>query len=162
MSSLKPPPDELSRARILVGRYARGRVRSIREVLAYLRRRGVPSATAARVIVECRARGMLDDETCARLWADHWARRGYAWQAIHAKLTAKGLDEQAIGRVARRFGTAVDDEAARARRVATAYLRRHHATGTTQRLARTLSSRGFDSEVIERVLTESIGSPSSE
>jgi SOS response regulatory protein OraA/RecX len=152
MSSLKPANDP-SRALAMVGRYTRGRVRSSQEVLTYLGRRGVSPATATRVIAECRARGMLDDEACARLWADHWARRGYAWEAIRAKLAAKGVSGPVVDRAARRLGTAGDDEG-RARHVVASYQRRPHAGGASQRLARALRARGFDPEVIERVLAE--------
>ena len=159
MSSLKR--DERSRVRRLVSRYTGGSVRSTQEVRAYLERRGVPSTVAARVIAECQTLGMLDDEAGARLWADQWARRGYAWTAIHAKLSLRGFSDETVERAAKRLGMAGDDEA-RARLVA-ASLRRHRARPATRwSLARTLTSRGFDADVIERVLNESCGPASDE
>lgn len=99
---------------------------------------------------------MLDDEAGARLWADQWARRGYAWDAIRAKLSLKGFSDQAIERAATRLGLAGDDEA-RARLVAATHRRRQHARPQSRwALARTLTSRGFDTDVIERVLNESL------
>ena len=140
----------------LVGRYTRRGVRSIQEVRASLERRGVPPAVAARAIAQAQALGMLDDEAGARLWADQWARRGYAWDAIRAKLSLKGFSDQAIERAATRLGLAGDDEA-RARLVAAAHLRRQRARPQSRwALARTLTSRGFDADVIERVLNESL------
>lgn len=156
MSSLKPDrPDEGSRFVTLAVRWLRRGVRSESEVLAYLRRRGCSAATASRVIAECRARGLLDDEACARLWADQWARRGYAWTAIREKLSVKGLPGPAIDRTGSRLGLASGDES-RARQLVTSALpRAGHATPQqASRLARMLTSRGFDADVIERVLTE--------
>ncbi|MBI3021730.1 MAG: RecX family transcriptional regulator [Candidatus Omnitrophica bacterium] len=136
-------------------RYLRSSVRSSCEVVAYLRRRGLSPQRAARAVLESQASGLLDDEACARLWADHWARRGWAWAAIRAKLSLKGLDERAIDGAVRHLEAAADD-GARARLVAAAYLRRHAATPTSQRtLARSLAFRGFDADLIDRVLRES-------
>ena len=107
----------------------------------------------------CRARGWLDDAACARLWADHWAQRGYAWAAIRQKLTAKGLGDAAVEQAAQVLGLASDDEA-RASRLVASRMRRGPATGRgivlsprqASRLARTLAGRGFDPQIIERVL----------
>jgi SOS response regulatory protein OraA/RecX len=99
---------------------------------------------------------MVDDRLCARLWADHWARRGYAWSAIRVKLSEKGLDEQAIEHAASWLGTASDDDA-RARLVIAQRLRRRAGARQRSRLGRALASRGFDSDLIERILNESFG-----
>ena len=156
MSSLKRE-HERSRVRRLVNRYARGSVRSTQEVRADLERRGVSSTVAARVIAECQTLRILDDEAGARLWADQWARCGYAWTAIHAKLSLRGFSDETIERAAKRLGTAGDDDA-RARLVVAASLRRHRTRPATRwSLARTLASRGFDADLIERVLNESSG-----
>ncbi len=156
MSSSKPE-HERSRLLRLVGRYTRGGVRSTQEVRAYLERRGVPSTAAARVIAEYQTLRILDDEAGARLWADQWARRGYAWDAIQARLSLKGFTEQAIERAAKRLGLAGDDEA-RARLIVATRLRRQDARPPNRwSLARTLTSRGFDADVIERVLSETFG-----
>ena len=136
----------------LVDRYTRGRVRSTGEVLAYLRRHGVSSSTAAHVIAASRARGSLDDHACARLWADHWARRGYAWSAIRARLTAKGLAEDVIDAGLRRLAAeATDEDRARAL-VASSLRRRGTRPVDVHSVARALQARGFDEEVIARVL----------
>ena len=148
--------DEARSVLAALPRYLRSSVRSTHEVVAYLRRRGLSPQRAARAVSEYQARGLLDDEACARLWAEEWARRGYAWAAIRTKLSLKGLDERTIERVARRLGMVGDDEA-RARLIASAYLRRHAATQTSQRvLARRLASRGFDADLIEHILNESV------
>ena len=154
MSSSKPAGDK---ARILVAlpRYLRTKVRSTREAVGYLRRRGVPPQQASRAVAECRTRGLLDDRACARLWADHWARGGYAASAIRLKLAAKGLPDGVIEDVTRPYGAPAEEEA-RARRVVDASRRR----GTRQagRLARRLAARGFEADLIERIVGESLPS----
>ena len=156
MSSSRPG-DDVSLALAAVIRYTRAGVRSTRQILAYLQRRGVSTDTSARVVRLCQARGILDDRACARLWADHWARQGYAWAAIRQKLTERGLDDSTIDEARHRLGLASDD-GARARLVVAQRTRRSAGRPPRSRLARTLASRGFDSELIERVLDESFGS----
>ena len=130
-------------------------VRSNEEVCAHLRRRGVSPRRAARALAACRARGLVDDRACARLWAEHWARQGYAWAAIRLKLSAKGLTDDAIRVAEQSMGRAPDD-AARARQVVVQRARRAGSRGRLG-LARALASRGFDADVIDRILTESLG-----
>ena len=153
MSSSKAG-DEFAHALAAALRYTRAGVRSTQEVLNYLHRRGVAPRLARRVIGEARARGVLDDHACARLWAEHWARRGYAWSAIRLRLCAKGLDEDAIEQAANQQERASDDDA-RARLVVAR--QRRHGAGPRQRsrLARTLTARGFDTDLIQQVLDES-------
>ena len=95
MSSSKPESD-LTRALARAVRYVRTGVRSTHDVRSYLVRHGVSSEAAGEVVQTLRQRGGLNDETCARLWAEQWARRGYAWSVIRHKLEAKGLGPAAI------------------------------------------------------------------
>ncbi|MBI3319541.1 MAG: regulatory protein RecX [Candidatus Omnitrophica bacterium] len=115
------------------------------------------SATrAARVVNDYRAHGVLDDRASARLWAGQWARRGYAASAIRVKLSAKGFDEDLIQDILQRYPASEDEERAR---LVMARRARHPATRLARaRLARTLASRGFDSDLIERILNDSFGS----
>ena len=148
-----------ARALAAVLRYVRSGIRSTTEVRAYLRRRGLAGQAAEAVVAECRARGLLDDGAAARLWAEQWSRRGYAWSAIRLKLSAKGFDEQALAAAERIHGTREQDEA-RARQVVADRFRRRFPRGqrvVQGRVARTLVSRGFDSDVIDRVLNEAFG-----
>jgi SOS response regulatory protein OraA/RecX len=154
MSSLKPE----ARA---AARYTRAGVRSTSEVRAYLKRRGLSVAIAQRIVADLVSRGALDDQACAKLWASHLARAGYAWVAIQRRLSAKGLDDETIGQVGRSAGIAPSD-AERARQIVAERLRglqkSHRTRGTAakdlNRLARFLRSRGFDQDVIEQVLSE--------
>ena len=138
-------------------RYTRTGVRSVNEVRAYLEGRKVPSPIAGRVIEELTARGFLDDRACARLWGEHWARRGYAWAAIRSKLSTKGLDERTIDEAAQHLGRPSQDDA-RARGVVAQRTHRSADRRERTRLARALASRGFDPDLIERVLSESFSS----
>ncbi len=152
MSSSKP--DNNARGVLAAAaRYVRTGVRSSAEVRRYLHRHGVSPQTAARVVSEYRASGQLDDRACARLWADHWARGGYAWMAIRAKLSAKGLPSETIAGVTDELG-APAEEMARARQMVVARTPPHPTTRDRARLARTLSGRGFDTDLIERLLNE--------
>ena len=155
MSSSRPG-DDSSRALAAAIRYTRAGVHASRDVLAYLTRRGVPPGTAARLVSACQHRGLVDDRACARLWADHWARRGYAQAAIRVKLSAKGLDERTIEQAIARTGAALDDDA-RARAFVAERARRGSGRGARSRLARTLASRGFDPDLIAQVLDEPWG-----
>ena len=157
MSSSKLDHD-LSHLLAAVARYARTGVRSTHEVHAYLQRRGVPAAVAQRVLAECRAQSLLDDEVCARLWAEHWARGGYAWAVISAKLAAKGFGTHAIQHAAEHL-KATSDDITRARLLVAARKRSSPGGRARARLAQLLASRGFESDLIEQVLNESVGSP---
>ena len=159
MSSSKPRNDAEQRLLASAIRYAGTGVRSSRQVLALLRRAGASSREAQRLVAACRARGLVDDRASTRLWAEQWARRGYAWSAIRVKLSGKGFADGDIVAAARHLGTTADD-AARAREVA-ASSRRRVPRATAQRLARLLASRGFDADLIEHVVAESCGSPAS-
>lgn len=135
--------------------------RTTQDAVAFLRRRGVSPEAAAALISECRARGLADDGALARLLADHWARKGYAWPAIRERLAARGLEARAIDEAGDRLRLPAGD-AARAREAASAFLartriaRREPALAHA-RLARLLAARGFEEELIGRVVEEALG-----
>ena len=152
MSSSKPADDPARALTAAALRYARVGVRSTRDVLTYLERRGASPQITARILADCRTLGLLNDRAAARLWAEQWARSGYAAAAIRLKLQAKGFGAQSSDEAAARAGSASDDEA-RAHALVAASLRRQSSRpGRAQRLARVLASRGFDPDLIERVL----------
>ena len=146
------PVDEFADALALATRYTRSRVRSVHEVRAYLQQHGLTARLTARVIAAGVSRGLLDDQAAAALWVEHWARHGYAWAAIRAKLAAKGFDERVVAEAGRGSGVMQTDEA-RARAVV-----QRAATRTTSanrlRVARRLAGRGFDQDIIERILED--------
>ena len=132
-------------------RYLRTGVRSTRDALQHLSRRGLSLQRATGLVAAFQAQGLLDDRAAARLWADHWARQGYAASAIRLKLLAKGFDEPLARETISRLTRDADDEE-RARRFLAQRLRRSGSRPVPSRLARLLASRGFDSELTERVL----------
>jgi len=157
MSSSKPS-REFASALAAAIRYTRAHVHSRQEVLQYLKRLGVSDGVGREVVAECADRGLVDDRACARLWAEHWAKLGYAQAAIHQRLTEKALHATAIEHAINLVTRDSDDEA-RARVVVARHLSRGRPPRS--RLARALASRGFDPDVIERVLDKAFDVPSS-
>lgn len=133
-------------------RYAGAAPRSRQEVAAYLDRRGVPETDRDALLAACEARGLIDDTAAARLWAQHWLDQDYAWAAVRERLQTKGFDDRTLHHVDAKHRFAGEDES-RARRVA-ARLRGRSAAS----LARALASRGFDPDVVERVVSDTFGS----
>lgn len=151
MSSSKAADDPPSRAIRVVRQYLRYGTRSTAQLRAYLRTRGLAQPQIDAVVAECLRRRLLDDRASARLCTEHWARQGYATAAIRLKLAAKGFDDGLLQRVVSQYASERDDEA-RARQFLAGHLRGQPDRRAPARLARTLASRGFDSELIERVL----------
>lgn len=164
-SSANKRSNDASTIPAAAARYIRSGVRSEKELLAYLGQKGFSSDLAVRAVAECKIKGWVDDAACARLWTEHWARKGYAWSVIRAKLADKGLDERAIEEAASRLGQAVSGDEKRAREVAVSFLKRNDGSrafsGLSRKksLARALASKGFDQDLIERIVGESLGAP---
>ena len=144
----------------MASRYLRFGTRSTAQVRAYLAARQVPERLIGRLVVECSRAGRLDDRACAKLWATTLAERGYAQAAIRSQLAVKGLDAALIEQVLSTPAARAPDDA-RARTMAEALLRGRSPRGPQlrRRLARRLASRGFDAELIDRVLADSLGPP---
>ncbi|MBI4341590.1 MAG: regulatory protein RecX [Candidatus Omnitrophica bacterium] len=132
----------------LAVRYTRTRVRSAHEAVTHLHRRGIPLGAAQRAVARTQALGLVDDRACARLWAEHWARQGYASEAIRKKLFVKGLAMAVVEGALASLGA---DDLARARWLIAS--RRPRGRFTPARLSRWLAGRGFDEETIEHVLS---------
>lgn len=139
-------PNRKNEALSLILRYAGSRVCSRSEVLAYLRRRGLPPQTAARALEAAAALGVVDDRACARLWCSHWARQNYAAAAIEERLSAKGIGPAAIRQALADLKKEEGDRS-RARRWIRSQKRRSDA-----QLLRALAARGFDEELIEELI----------
>ena len=122
-------------------------MRSRHELTQYLQRHEVRAHEIPRIVRECERRGILNDQACARLWAEHWMRAGFGWLAIRDKLSAKGLEESIVVDVEHRLG---QDEEERAR----AWLDSRSRGGFTTSRARQLIARGFDPDIVERIIPE--------
>ena len=140
---------EAARAWALATRYTQARVRSSHDVLTYLQRHDVPRSLGARTVAACQAQGLIDDHACAQLWAEHWARQGWAWVAIREKLLAKGLPAQAIEAASERLG---GEAAERLRAQQFVEQRGSISSHQRRRTARALAARGFDAELIEQLV----------
>lgn len=155
MSSSKPAAGNPATAVERLTRYVRTRVRSTSEARDYLRHLGMRPSAIQRAVAACQVCGWLDDSACARLWASHWARQGYAWAAIRLKLLEKGLSETSIASATEAMDVTAAGDAERARQVLARHLRRGAGSAPPRpRLARILASRGFDSETIDHLLRE--------
>ncbi len=159
MSSSSEAGDA-TRARAIAVKFTTGRVRSGRELEARLQRAGVAARLVRQVVNECLAAGLLDDEACARLWAGHWARRGYAWRVIEARLSAKGLAGALIERAAGVVGSGPTADEDRARMVAAVCASDPLDPRGRRRLAQRLAARGFETDLIGKVLSEAGACPS--
>jgi SOS response regulatory protein OraA/RecX len=125
--------------------------RSAAEVQAYLTARRVSDATSRTLMAECARQRLVDDRASAKLWATRLGDQGYAWPVIRQRLRDKGFDEQLIHDVLRPLQRDADDDT-RARALARARSRR--IPPGDPRLARWLARRGFDADLIDRVLAE--------
>ncbi len=154
--------DESRRVLALARRYLRFGTRSTAELRAYLATRGVSPTDLEPAVSTCSRAGLLDDAVCAKLWATTLADRGYAWEAIRGHLLSKRLEPQLVERTLRPLQARADD-ASRIRDLVDARLRGRARTDPRlrTRLAQLLVRRGFDADLIERVLIESFGPASS-
>lgn len=132
-------------------RYLRYRARSAAEVERYLLGRGYPPEVAAAEVERLRASGLLNDAEFARAWVEERERlRPRAPQALRQELRRKGVDEETIAQaLADVDAEASAYEAARAR---AARLRSLDYVQFHRRLGGFLARRGFDYQVIRRVI----------
>ena len=149
MSSLKREAKPSAEV-VAVARYTRSGVRSAQEVYAYLRRRGCSETSAQEIVARCRLSRAVDDQACARLLADHWARKGYAASAIRNRLAVKGLAHDTIQTALQELDS---DDRERARAVVAQRTRAQTLPPPRDRLVRLLAARGFDADLIEQVLS---------
>jgi len=129
-------------------RYLRSGVRSTRETIEHLRRLGVPLPQASRAVADCQRRGLLDDRACAQLWAEHWARQGYAAAAICERLNAKGLSDETM----RAAIQCIEREGGDPQRARTWLAAGRNRGWSRTRAARALAARGHDDGSIEQSL----------
>ena len=175
--------DDDARALVLAHRYLRYGVRSGEELRAHLRERGVNDSLIQSAVERCGREGLLDDRACATLWAVRLADQGYAASTIRERLLAKGLHATLLHGILASLHTASDADRARllvrdrlrsldANLKTLAQDRSERATRVEgrrgarcdprlrRRLARLLAQRGFDPDLIDQILNESLGAPS--
>ncbi|MDP1821959.1 MAG: RecX family transcriptional regulator [Archangium sp.] len=141
MASSKP--DALTQATRLLA----STDKTAAQLIAALARRGHSQVEIDGALERARALGYLDDRRVAAKKAKDDLRAGWVGEALLARLTATGLDE-AVARSAVKDAIAESGWSAldAARRLVTA----RKLTGA--KAARFLASRGFEEDVVERVI----------
>ena len=144
----------------LAQRYLRFGTRSAAQLRAYLTSRHVSETVVAPILNACAQDGLIDDRAGAKLVAEALGDRGYAVSAIRAQLLDRGFHDHAIENALNAMQARASDEQ-RARTVVAQALRRSSASTPRFRtaVASRLARRGFDPELIDRLLRESCGSP---
>jgi regulatory protein len=140
-----PPlkPDALSQATRLLASTDKTRA----QLVAALERKGYPPAEIDEAIARAQALGYLDDARVARKKAQAELRAGWAGDALLARLTGAGLDE-ALARSA--VAEAISEAGWVALEAARALMGARRLTGA--KAARFLASRGFEEDVVERLV----------
>jgi regulatory protein len=128
-------------------RLLEARTRSVEGLRSALRRRGYAEAELEAALARVRELGYLDDARHAALRAAQLLSQGKAQSEVQRRLEAEGVGDgvaqAAVDEEARRSGH--DDEAA-----ARALLVKRKLTGL--KAARFLAGRGFDEELIARLV----------
>ena len=145
--------DEAERAVQAGLRLLAVRPRSEREIRDRLRRKGFAEPAIEAAIERLRGWRYLDDAEFARLWIEHRQATGpRGRRLLELELRAKGIDPETV---AETVETAELDEEATARAVALKQLSRLARLDPVtrhRRLVGALQRRGFDWDVIRRVL----------
>jgi regulatory protein len=128
------------------------RPRSELELRQYFQRRGIDSELADTVLQRLRERGLVDDEAFARAWVENRAafRPRGPW-ALRAELRKKGVANETIDAALEGF-----DQEQAAYKAASKVARRWSelsAEDFRSRLDAYLARRGFDYQVLPRVIT---------
>src|SRR4051794_14172418 len=160
-SGVDPDVDPESAARTIALRLLEHAPRTRAELARALARPGVPPHAAAAVLDRFTEVGLIDDAAFATAWVDsRQAGRGLARRALSAELRRRGIDET-TAREALCTVSADDEELA-----ARALVERRLRTMTSlprearqRRLAGMLARKGFDHELVRRVLREALADP---
>lgn len=152
-----PAADLVAVAREIVLRSLTVRARSRAELVATLRKRGVPDAAASEVLERFAELRLVDDSAFAEQWVEGARRRQRSRAVLRQELRAKGLDPETVQEAV--ASVSDDDEfasalaLARKRAAATAGL---DAGVRYRRVAGALARRGFGPEVTRRAVREAL------
>jgi SOS response regulatory protein OraA/RecX len=116
------------------------RDRSRQELDEQLARSGVPSAARVEVLATLGNAGLVDDARVAQARAGELARRGYGDAAIRHDLRRRQLSTETVEEAV----AALEPELGRAQKLLA-------SGGTTPRLLRRLSARGFSRETLDEL-----------
>jgi regulatory protein len=136
-------PDALTQATKLLAATDKTRA----QLIAALSRRGYPAEEIDAALERAKALGYLDDARVAKRRAQENLRAGWAGEALLARLVGGGLDEALAASSAKEAMAEVGWSALEAAR---ALVAQRKLTGA--KAARFLSARGFQEDVVERVI----------
>jgi regulatory protein len=141
----RAPVDAVTRAVGLLS----ARERSRAQLEAALRQRGYPDDEVAAAVARVAELGYLDDARVAAERARQGLTEGRSRQGVIARLVAQGVDERVAALAVQAGAEALghDDEAA-----ARALVEKRRVTGA--KAARLLAARGFDEDLIARVVDQ--------
>lgn len=140
---MPPKPDALTQITRLLAATDKTRA----QLVAALSRRGYAQAVIDEALFRAQALGYLDDGRVAQRKARSELLAGWAGEALLARLTATGLEE-AVARAA--VKDAIAESGWTAQQAARALVAARKLEGPKG--ARFLASRGFEEDVVERVI----------
>ncbi|MFO7153889.1 MAG: RecX family transcriptional regulator [Caldicoprobacter oshimai] len=135
-------------------RYLGFRSRTQKEVEEYLRRKGFEAEAIEKAIEKLKGYGFIDDKDFASNWVNSRMRNNPKSRAAMAlELRQKGVDAEIIDEVMELVPR--EQEEAVANRLAQKYYERYREVDERERMYKTaqaLARRGFDWELIERII----------
>lgn len=153
--SVDPPADPVSVAREMALRQLTVRARTKEELRRSLSKRHVPDEAVIEVVERFQEVGLLDDAAYAREWVASAGRRLRSRRVLGQELAGKGVDRELIDRAMAEV--TLEDEYTVALRVAQRRLPGLEGLERPtryRRLAGALARRGFDAQMVARVVQE--------
>lgn len=150
-----PPADPVGVAREIALRQLTSRARTKEELRRSLARRHVPDEAADEVVERFQEVGLLDDAAYARDWVASAGRRLRSRRVLGQELAGKGVDREVIDEAMAEV--TLEDEYSVALRIAQRRvpgLEGLERSTAYRRLAGALGRRGFDTQVVSRVVRE--------
>jgi regulatory protein len=154
---LDPPGDPETVARAICLRLLTDRARTRSELAAALRRRGIPTQVAERILSRFSEVGLIDDAAFAEQWVrSRHLTKGLGRHALAAELRRKGVDQETVGQAVAALDA--DAEARRARELVHRRLRSINPKDqrAASKLLGMLARRGYPSGLAYRVVREAL------
>lgn len=148
--------DQVKKAFNMAGNFLSYRMRSVKEIEDYLKKKEFDSEVIEQVIGRLKSHGYIDDEEFAKMFVDSRKRsssKGPA--AIKQELKKKGLSEGEMEKAINRFSE--EEQIVAAASFAEKQAKRHRKKSNTEMkrsIMQTLAGKGFSRDVIEAALNE--------
>ncbi|MFC1514385.1 regulatory protein RecX [Candidatus Omnitrophota bacterium] len=147
---------DLRKARTIVFRLLKYRIRSVQELKDRLKLRTIPQAAIAAVLEELTQLNFVDDREFCRVWIQDRIRCGYGPVRIEQELRQKGISQELLVDSLGAFKKEIADPGAM-RLLIAKRLKRYAGEDKykiKRKLFNYLSARGFPSERIRQALEE--------